>query len=131
MAYISSPLAGGFLTGKVTDAQTAKTDETLNRTRWTGDSKMAFYPNTFDKPVIHDAIRKLQALCKEHQTTITEVSLRWLMHHSALGDADGIILGAKTFEQLEGNVKDCRGKALDGDLLAAVEQLWEQTKTKK
>jgi aflatoxin B1 aldehyde reductase len=41
-------------------------------------------------------------VCEEKGISSTEASLRWLVHHSALRDGDGIILGATRFDQLGG-----------------------------
>lgn len=117
-----SPLAGGFLTGKVTFAS----DADLNRTRWKGDSAMGAYVNVFDTPVMHEAIRKLDAACKaaEPPLSLQEASLRWLVHHSGLQDGDAIILGAKRTHQLESNVEDARRGPLGDDVSKAVDALW-------
>jgi aflatoxin B1 aldehyde reductase len=125
--YAFSPLGGGFLTGKVTFASSTS-DAVLDRTRWAGASTFDYYTNTFDKPEIHAALRRLHTVCQEHHLSLTEVSLRWLMHHSALKEGDAIILGAKTLQQLEGNVAGCRKPPLPNELVKAVEQMWEDTK---
>ncbi|KAH8653206.1 NADP-dependent oxidoreductase domain-containing protein [Tricladium varicosporioides] len=123
--YAYSPLAGGFLTGKLT----FKTRDTnLARTRWEGDSKMDYYSSTFDRPEIHSALQTLHAVCEKHNLSLTGVCLRWLMHHSQLGEGDGIILGAKRIDQLESNVVDCRKGPLPGELVKAVEGMWEEVK---
>ena len=119
-----SPLGGGFLTGKVTFAPPS--GDSLARTRWAGESAMAYYPKTFDKPAMHNALRQLNKSCEAYSVSLTEVSLRWLMHHSALGPGDGVILGAKRVEQLEANVCDCRKEPLPEDLRKAVESMWEE-----
>ena len=92
---------------------------------------MAYYPQTFDKPEIHDALRKLHAVCQKHEVALSEVCLRWLVHHSALSRGDGIILGAKTINQLEGNVRDCRKGPLNDELVRAVELMEREAKGKK
>ena len=122
--HTGSPLGGGFLTGKVTFAP--PTGDGLARTRWTGETAMPYYPKTFDKPAMHNALRKLNKTCEAFGISLTEVSLRWLMHHSALGPGDGVILGAKRVEQLESNVQHCRKEPLPGDLIKAVEAMWEE-----
>ena len=121
-----SPLGGGFLTGKVTFAST--NSDVLARTRWAGQSIMPYYPNTFDKPFVHTALRTLHSTCVAHGLGLSEVSLRWIMHHSALGLGDGVILGAKRIEQLEDNVRDCRKEPLPEKLVEAVEMMWEKVK---
>jgi aflatoxin B1 aldehyde reductase len=73
-------------------------------------------------------MRRLHAVCNKHDVSTSEVSLRWLMHHSALGEQDAIIPGAKTFQQLEGNVADCKKGPLPHELLEAVEQMGRDVK---
>ncbi|MCJ1310469.1 hypothetical protein MMC25_004133 [Agyrium rufum] len=124
--YAFSPLAGGFLTGKVTRARDENNDNTLNRTRWKGG--MAQYPNTYDQPPMHDALRKLQAHCTERALTLTEVSLRWLVHHSALHADDAFIVGATRVEQLVNGVKEARKGPLDEETRVAVDDLWNDVK---
>lgn len=88
------------------------------------------FAQAFDQPVRHEAIRKLKKVCDEAGLTLTEVCMRWLMHHSILQDGDGIIFGAKTLEQLESNVVETRKGPLEGEVLMAVEGLWgEVTKS--
>ena len=52
-------------------------------------------------------------------------SLRWLYYHSALGDDDGITLGATKVEQIEVNVEEIRKGRLEGDVIEAFEKAWE------
>ena len=118
-----SPLGGGFLTGKVTFA--TEGSDSLNRTRFAGESTQKYFLNTFDKPEAHDALRKLHSVCQEYDLTLSEVCLRWLMHHSALGSEDAIILGAKRIDQLESNVANCRKGPLPQALVDAVESMSE------
>lgn len=124
--YAHSPLAGGFLTGKVTAAIDSKTeDEVLFRTKWRGESAHPVFVNTFDKPIMHDAIRRLRNVCERMGLAMEEVSLRWLMFHSELRESDAIILGGKTLDQISGNVDGVRKGALeDEDVLEVVEGLW-------
>ena len=84
---------------------------------------MAYYPKTYDRPEVNAALRKLHAVCQKHELPLSEVCLRWLMHHSALGAGDGVIVGAKRIEQLKGNVSDCRKGPLNDELVQAVEQM--------
>lgn len=95
--------------------------EPLTRTRFQGESKLQYFVNTFDKPEVHDKIRTLSTACEKFGLSLTEVCLRWLMHHSELGSGDAIILGAKRLGQLEANVKDCRKGPLPEALVEAVQ----------
>lgn len=73
-------------------------------------------------------MRKFCMICEETGTNSTEVSLRWIMHHSVLGEGDGIILGASRIDHLKGNVEMCRKGPLNGEMVQAVEELWETVK---
>ncbi len=121
MLTTSRPLAGGFLTGKVS-LPTSSTD--LTGTRWVPGGH-SFYPATFDHPVIHEAIKKFCAECEEHGISSTEASFRWLVNHSALRDGDGIILGATRINMLEGNLAFCWKRPLEEQVVRAVDEMWE------
>lgn len=112
LTSVFSPLAGGFLTGKVT---LTTNSTSLHDTGWKGHSAVTTYTKLFDKPAMHSAIRILEAACKasDRQLSLQEAALRWIVHHSALRDDNGIILGATRIEQLESNVADIRRGKLD------------------
>lgn len=84
---------------------------------------MTPYVSAYDKPEMHDVIRNLDAVCKAATPPISlqQACLRWLMHHSALQEGDGIILGAKRIDQLQANVNDCRGGPLSDDIVKALD----------
>lgn len=63
--------------------------------------------------------------CDAAGATPTEVSLRWIVHHSALGEGDAIILGASRLDQLRSNVEFYKKGRLDDRLLEAYEELWK------
>ncbi len=130
MLTLFSPLAGGFLTGKVTLASDSGDVSILERTRWKGESSFPAYVSAFDKPAMHNAVRGLKAACEAASPPLTlqEASMRWLMYHSALRESDGIIFGAKTLDQLESNVIESRKGPLSGALLEVVEGMWDLVK---
>jgi aflatoxin B1 aldehyde reductase len=86
-----SPLAGGFLTGKLTFS---KTPEDLIGTRFesspTNFSGM-MYRGFYDKPAMHEALQKAATACAKHNISLSEAATRWLSYHSQLsydaGDA--------------------------------------------
>jgi len=74
-----SPLAGGFLTGKATTGDT-------KGTRFEAGNKMAAaHSNWYDKPTMHEAVKKLQGAIQPLGLTLSEVAMWWLIYHSALG----------------------------------------------
>lgn len=68
-------------------------------------------------------MRELHSVCQSHHVTLAEVSLRWLMYHSKLGQGDRLILGASKVPQIESNVRDINQGPLGEELLKAVEKL--------
>lgn len=123
----NSPLAGGFLTGKVTAPTDPDLLVSLPGTRWV-EGRHPMFPKIFNRESVHVPMRVFMAACKEHGVEPAEVALRWLMHHSGLGEGDGLILGATRVEQLRGNVEACGKGPLGEELLKAVEALWEGVK---
>lgn len=111
----------------MTEALDSGDSASLNRTRWQGDSVFPVYVSKYTSPAMHDAIRRVKTVCESSSPSISvkEAATRWIMHHSALRDDDGVIFGSKTIENVESNVADFRKGPLDGDVLKAVEGMWE------
>ncbi|KAL5325476.1 hypothetical protein ACEPPN_006602 [Leptodophora sp. 'Broadleaf-Isolate-01'] len=120
------PLAGGFLTGKVS-LPTPNKEEVLKGGRFQ-PGNFPIYEETFEKEDVHEAMRGFLKRCEEKGLTATEVSLRWVMWHGVLGEGDAVILGATREEQLRGNVEFCRKGRLDEELVEACEELWRSVK---
>lgn len=117
--YAYSPLAGGFLTGKVTFATNAESE--LHRTRFHGPSTFKAYADRYGTQQMHDAVRALKKVCDEEGVSLQEASLRWLIYHSKLSEGDAVILGATKQGQLESNVRDARRGPLGDRVRVAVE----------
>ena len=121
MSYIAySPIAGGFLSGIFTQGTQ------IAGTRFEeGNRAGAFYKRMYDKPVMHEAIRKLRKACDSHGISLTDAALRWLCYHSVLGDADGIILGASKEAQIKHNVEGILQGPLPDEVRALFENTWK------
>ena len=74
------------------------------------------------------AMKKFDADVKSHDLLPTEVAIRWIAHHSALGDHDGIILGASRVEQIRETITLLRKGPLSKELLQSTEELWNSVK---
>ncbi len=118
-----SPLAGGFLTGKLTSGEDV-TGTRFDKNNRTG----AFHQNWYDKLVMHSAVKRLQDVIRPLNLTLAEVSLRWLAYHSALGEGDGIILGGSKFEHIGRNVADIAKGPLEKVVIEALEEMWLEVK---
>ncbi|EMC94556.1 hypothetical protein BAUCODRAFT_35790 [Baudoinia panamericana UAMH 10762] len=117
MAYYAwSPLAGGFF---------AKSAEQL-RTPAAGGrfDQMKHFSSMFVNDVslaLHDDLTKAS---EAEGLSVKEATLRWLMHHSALGKEDGVILGGSSIEQMEQNLRACEGGPLPESVVQSFANMW-------
>ncbi len=74
------------------------------------------------------AMKKFDAEVKAQGFVPVEVAIRWLTHHSALDDGDGIILGASKVAQVIDTVNLIRKGPLPESILSLVDKLWGNVK---
>jgi aflatoxin B1 aldehyde reductase len=72
---------------------------------------------------------RLAEACDTEGIKMKEAALRWLMHHSALGQEDGVILGASSLMQMEENLKACEGGPLPQSIVDSFESMWNEWNT--
>ncbi|KAI0882023.1 Aldo/keto reductase [Annulohypoxylon maeteangense] len=114
-----SPLAGGFLNGKLTAGDT-------EGTRFDAGNVMGqHYRAQYDKKEMHDGIEYLTNILDEMGISKVEASLRWISYHSSLGSDDGIILGASKLSQLSQNVEAIAKGPLDEKVVSAMDKMWQ------
>jgi 1-deoxyxylulose-5-phosphate synthase len=110
---VYNPLAGGLLTGK------QHRERPLPGTRFDNNQ---MYLDRFWHPAYFDAIDELQRVAAKAGRSMLDLSLNWLLFHTA---TDCVILGASKYEQLEQSL-DVFGKApVDAETLAAFERAWQ------
>lgn len=86
-----SPLAGGFLTGKY------RRDQPLPESdRAEGINRRYMNEQGFT------AVEKLEEIGREHDITIAQTAIAWVLHNPAV---DSAIIGANTISQLEDTMK--------------------------
>ena len=116
------PLAAGFLTGKVVNNE-------HTGTRFADDNPIGkFAQKLFSAEDLHSAMRNFDTQVKSYDLTSIEVAIRWIAHHSALSDEDGIILGASKTEQVRETVGMIKKGPLPGEVLKLTEDLWGAVK---
>jgi aryl-alcohol dehydrogenase-like predicted oxidoreductase len=98
-----SPLAGGLLSGKY--------DRTTTQA---GDSRR----DGFDFPPVNkerawNIVDVMREIASQHQTSVASIALAWLLQQSVV---TSVIIGAKTMEQLEDNLKAVNVKLTDDDV---------------
>ena len=86
-----SPLSSGFLTGKYTRENPTPKDSRLNN----------FDLGLFDRELGYTVIDKLTEIAKRHNTTITAISLSWLLTKKVVSS---VIIGVSKTEQLKENL---------------------------
>jgi len=118
-----SPLAGGFLVGKV-----------LSEAPGPGSSldPNSFRGAWFQKKYSHmlPILQNIKELVDKHgELRLSEIALRWLQHHSIFTPEDGgVILGASSPHQLEESIKDSEGGPLPDDIVNALDEAWKKVK---
>jgi aryl-alcohol dehydrogenase-like predicted oxidoreductase len=88
-----SPLAGGLLSGKFS--------------RETSDNPEGARRTTFDFPPVNrehafNVVDVMREVAAEHGASVAQIALAWLLHQKAV---TSVIIGAKTIEQLDDNLK--------------------------
>lgn len=128
--YNYNPLAGGYLTSRYTRNQEDSSVEKGSRfdpNSWQGKMYRARYWNDS----MFDALDLLRPVAKKHGLTEAECALRWMTHHSLLKreHGDAVIIGASSTKHLEENLIDLEKGPLPDDVVEALDQGWEKTKS--
>ncbi|KAF2141587.1 uncharacterized protein K452DRAFT_351175 [Aplosporella prunicola CBS 121167] len=118
IAFVAfSPLAGGFLTGRLTTGDVAGT-------RFSDGNVMGQYLRVqYDRHEMHTAVKALQDALKREGIGNVEACLRWICWHSALREGDGIILGASRLEQLNKNCEAVKRGPLPESIVQVMDAL--------
>lgn len=111
-------LAAGFLTGRVVENQTAGT-------RFASDNPLGkVMQNLFGDEKLMTALKQFSEQVASHNLKPVEVAIRWIVYHSALGEQDGVLLGASRTEQLRDTVGMIRKGPLPAEVLKSTEDFW-------
>ncbi|KAI5780207.1 NADP-dependent oxidoreductase domain-containing protein [Peziza echinospora] len=124
LAY--SPLAGGLLLMTPHELET-------RGGRWARDIFLgAEGRKSFDNPPYHTALLEFEKLSQETGISRLELSVRWIMHHSALkGECgDAVIVGVSRVQQVQEawDVYLGKGPIEDEEVVRKLDGLWEYVK---
>ena len=114
--YGFSPLAGGFFSRPSAQLREPPAGGRMDQMK----HFKSIYVNDVSLQ-LHDDLSKV---CEKEGLAMKEATLRWLLHHSILGDNDGVILGGSSTEQMEENLKACEAGPLPQDVAKALEELY-------
>jgi aryl-alcohol dehydrogenase-like predicted oxidoreductase len=111
---VYNPLAGGLLTGK------QQRERPISGTRFDNNK---LYLDRYWHPAYFDAVDELLRVGRAAGRSLADISLNWLLHHSA---ADCVILGASRLEHLEQNLAALEnGGPLPPEVLEACDRVWQ------
>ncbi|KAJ7219225.1 Aldo/keto reductase [Mycena pura] len=118
---VYNPLAGGLFAGKLVSPVDVPTSGRFNNSSASGNMYRERYMNNGN----FDALNHLKHVAAQHNLRLTEIALRWCQHHSVLGPADGVILGASSAGQLKQNCEDSAASPLPDAVVAALDEAWD------
>ncbi|KAK5076191.1 hypothetical protein LTR51_001871 [Lithohypha guttulata] len=124
---IYNPLAGGLFSGKYSSLNTPSE----GRFSATNSNQGKLYRDRYFRPAFIKALEMVEPVAKKHNTTLIEVALRWVVHHSKLnmdrssGSNDGIIIGVSSKKQLESNIEALEKGPLPDELVKVLDDAWE------
>jgi aflatoxin B1 aldehyde reductase len=114
--YAFSPLGGGCFSKPV--------EELRAPPKGTRMDEMSAFKEIYVSDARIRLLESLREACDRHGMAVKEATLRWFMHHSALGDEDGVILGASSAEQAEENCTACEGGRLLDEVVQRFADMW-------
>lgn len=99
MTFVAyNPLAAGMLTGKHSKGADVPEGRFKNN---------ANYLDRFYKDDTFQGLDFISKACKAADLSMTQATYSWMLHHSMLGDGDGVLLGASKFGHLDENLACC------------------------
>lgn len=114
--YAFSPLGGGYFSKPVAELRQPPKGARMD--------EMAVFKDIYVSDTRLHLLENLKEACDRHGVAVKEATLRWFMHHSALREEDGVILGASSAEQAEENCKACEGGPLPDEVVERFAEMW-------
>ncbi len=111
---VFNPLAGGLLTGKHSAA------EPVQGSRF---DKNKMYLDRYWHDDAFSAVEAIRDISRKCGRSMISVALCWLLHHTSI---ECVILGASKLDQLTQNLAAAEEGSLDGETLAALDQVWQR-----
>ena len=110
------------MTGKATTGNTAGT-------RFGDDNPLGkAMSGLFGAKDLNQAMQEFLEATDSHGLTTIEVAIRWIFHHSALGDQDGVVLGASRMSQIKETLEFIKRGPLSADVLRLTDNIWTAVK---
>lgn len=116
--YAFSPLGGGILAKPLSDI--------VNPAKGTRFDQMKVFGDIYLTDQITAQLKNVQLTCDAEGVPLMEATMRWFVHHSPLGEGDGVILGASTEQQIDRSLSACEKGPLPESLRNAWEDMWSE-----
>lgn len=116
--YAYSPLGGGFFSRPIEQLRTPPAGGRMDQ--------MKVFQTIYVSDMSLELLQSLTDACDKAGVSVREAALRWLMHHSPLGEADGIVLGASNEAQMEQNLIACKGAPLPESVVRCFAEISSQ-----
>ena len=117
-----SATAGGFLT------KTAQqVNDSDNAGRFNKDSPVAFaYRDAYAKPAMLSQLAVWSEIARDAGCSPADLANRWVKYHSGLKRdmGDGIIIGARTADQLQGTLRGLEEGMLSESICKRIDAVW-------
>ena len=112
-----NPLAAGLLTGKHSSSGGASVLDGRFK------NNPNYMPRFYTKSNFQ-GLELIRSACDKANISMVEATYRWILHHSALGSDDGILLGASSVHQLEENLNGMKDETLPPSVVEAFDAAW-------
>lgn len=116
--YAYSPLGGGYFSRPVEQLRTPPAGGRMEQ--------MSVFSSIYVNHLSLELREMLDVACEKGGLTVKEATLRWFIHHSALGAEDAVILGGSSVQQMEENLAATEQGPLPMDVVEAFEALWKR-----
>ncbi|KAI0897283.1 putative oxidoreductase [Annulohypoxylon nitens] len=115
-------IASGLLTGNLSNGRTAGT-------RFDSANPLGgAMRHVFGAPDLVAAVKNFDKETRKKGLEPLEVAVRWIVHHSQLGEEDGVLIGASKTKQVVQTVELARKGPLSQEFLKLVDELWDAVK---
>ncbi|KAL8733541.1 MAG: hypothetical protein Q9181_003540 [Wetmoreana brouardii] len=122
--YAYSPIAGGFLA-----KDTAQLQANIREGRFTGKSFVGdMYQSLYGKDSMYEALDVWNEIARDAGIKKAALAYRWIVHHSALGKGDGIVVGARDVGQLEETLMAIANGPLEERVAERAGGIWEMVR---
>lgn len=86
------------------------------------------YNVLYGKPSLYESLDDWDKIARDAGVSKAALAYRWIVYHSALGEGDGVLVGARHVRQLEETLKAIRKGPLGDGIAERASRVWEKVK---